>query len=167
MNTEWKEINEDYVVSSNGKVISRKFGRIRYLKPATNRWGYQYVALCMNGVKTYRSIHRLVALAFLGSVEGKEINHKNGIKSDNNVDNLEWVTSSENKYHSYKSLGHKPATGETNGASKLKESQVLDIRERHSSGESIKSIASLYRIHPNHVSKIANFQRWGWLTRSS
>jgi hypothetical protein len=70
--------------------------------------GYYMVSLCENGKRTVLLIHRLVALAFLLNKENKPcVNHKNGIKTDNRVQNLEWVTYSENSLHSFRELNRK------------------------------------------------------------
>lgn len=65
---------------------------------------YLYVRLYKNNIQGFFSVHRLVAEAFLENLESKpEVNHKDGNKLNNCLDNLEWVTSSENKLHAYKS----------------------------------------------------------------
>lgn len=74
----------------------------RILKEKKHSGGYKLVCLCKNGTNKSHSIHRLVAIAFIPNPENKrETNHKNAIKSDNRVENLEWVTPSENQLHAY------------------------------------------------------------------
>lgn len=103
-----------YEVSSYGRIkrISRKdplWRRIssKMLIPQINSWWYLAVGLSKNNVRNTKKIHRIVAKAFIPNYENKpEINHKNWIKTDNTIDNLEWVTPSENMLHKYRVLGY-------------------------------------------------------------
>lgn len=89
-----------YEVSNLGRVRRIKTGRI--LKPSTSS-GYFGVLLCINGVQTYNKIHTLVMKAFVGTrPNGYHTNHKNGIKKDNRLDNLEYVTPAENIAHAFR-----------------------------------------------------------------
>lgn len=102
----------DYYITTTGDVYSRtphnKY-RIRKIKGRPNHDGYLHVALCKNKKIINKQIHRLVAEAFIPNPENKpEVNHKNGIKTDNCVENLEWVTRRENIAHSFRCLGQKP-----------------------------------------------------------
>jgi len=95
---EWRiiDINPDYQVSNTGLVRSIKFNKVRVRCPVL-RNGYWSVNLCKNGTKTLYNIHRLVALAFIPNPDNKsQVDHINRIKTDNRVENLRWVTSSEN-----------------------------------------------------------------------
>lgn len=104
----WKDIEGYegfYQVSDQGRVKSlvRK-NRIKekLLKTTPSGRGYPMVALCRDGTQAYLTIHRLVATAFIPNPENKEcINHKNGIKTDNRVENLEWATYRENNQHAW------------------------------------------------------------------
>lgn len=85
-----------YEVSNEGRVRNSKH---RVLRPKRAGAGYQMVAL---GYGKYRYIHRLVATAFLPNPEGKpQVNHIDGDKTNNAVDNLHWCTASENQRHAY------------------------------------------------------------------
>lgn len=88
----------NYTVSADGCVFSRN----KKLKPIKGTKGYLTVCLCKDGVVRRFSVHRLVATAFIPNPENKqEVNHKNGVRTDNGVDNLEWVTHKENIVHSF------------------------------------------------------------------
>lgn len=81
--------------------------KIRKLVP--DKDGYLVIDLYKNGVGKIYKVHRLVGLAFIQNDESKKIiNHKNGIKNDNNINNLEWCTDSENQIHAFKNGLKKP-----------------------------------------------------------
>ncbi len=84
------------LIAPNGKPVEK------ILKPGVSPQGYLFVSLCKNyKTKSFR-IHRLVAQAFIPNLEDKpQVNHKNGIKSDNKVSNLEWSTPKENTKHAF------------------------------------------------------------------
>lgn len=96
--TEYKLIKDfpDYMVSSDGKVWSLKYGKMKELKPWTVR-GYLYVALCNNGQQVFKRVHRLVAQAFIDNPDKlPQVNHKDEVKTNNCVENLEWCTAEYN-----------------------------------------------------------------------
>lgn len=105
----WKPIQgfeDKYEVSDKGNVRSlnyRNTGETRILTPISLKKGYLMVGLCRNSKMKWEKVHRLVATAFIPNPEQKpQVNHINGNKADNNVDNLEWATESENQIHAYK-----------------------------------------------------------------
>ena len=108
MNTqeEWKAVadsNGEYYVSSHGRVKSLKFGKERILKPVLQSRGYPTIFIRQKGQKRKQfRVHTLVALAFIENPYHKpQVNHIDGNKLNNHIDNLEWVTRSENIQHAW------------------------------------------------------------------
>ena len=107
----------DYYVTDCGDVYSRRSnkynnpnGRIKKMTNTINMHGYAKVELFNNNKRYYKQIHRLVAETFIPNPDNKtQVNHKNGIKTDNRVENLEWCTQSENVKHTYDILHRKPS----------------------------------------------------------
>lgn len=96
----------NYKISLNGKVYSINYKK--FLKTQINADGYETVQLQNNGIKQDFLVHRLVATGFIQKTENRNyVNHKNGNKLDNNVENLEWVTNSENMKHYHKEIKSK------------------------------------------------------------
>lgn len=92
------EEETDYFVSSDGRIFKE-------ITPSKNGNGYAMVTIYKNGIGYTKSVHRIVAKAFLQKVKGKEyINHINGDKMDNRLENLEWCTPHENTEHYHKTL---------------------------------------------------------------
>lgn len=161
-----KQINGflNYMISDTGFVLSiisdkdHPDGRI--LKPGTKSAGYKYVNLWGDDNQMHPwTIHRLVALHFIPNPDNKPcVNHINGNKSDNRVENLEWVTHKENHVHA-RSIGLFPV-GEARPESRLKEPEIITIRQMYSDGYTMVSIAQKYLVAPTTVRNIIHRITW-------
>lgn len=121
-----KSLSREKKSKGNGITITDE----RYIKYPLIK--YPHVTLHKKGIKKTALIHRLVAEAFIPNPDNKlEVNHKDGNSKNFSIDNLEWVTKSENQLHAYKFGLVSPIKGEKNILSKLSDKQVLDIREKY------------------------------------
>jgi HNH endonuclease/NUMOD4 motif len=98
----WKTISShpNYQINDKGEIKNSKTGKL--LKPIINNCGYKLVCLSHNNVKRSGYIHRLLAEAFIETdldTEISVVNHIDGNKTNNDLNNLEWVTRSDNTYH--------------------------------------------------------------------
>jgi len=117
--------------------------------------GYLRVSLWANKKRTRFLIHRLVAMAFIQNSENKPfVNHINGIKHDNRVDNLEWCTYSENLIHAYRTLKRNPPNH------KFTQTQIDTIRMLHANNTTQKDIKHLFGCSHSTISEIINNKRY-------
>ena len=158
-----------YEVSSEGRCrrAVNRFGNPsgRLLKPSIGR-GYPRYALSYDDQVRHLSAHRLMWEAFVGPIpEGMQINHKNGVKSDNRLENLEVVTPSENTQHAHNVLGYVPkkpphVPGTKNGRALVTEEQVREIRSRYKTGETQDSLAAAFGVKQTTISQIVLGKIW-------
>lgn len=154
-----------YLISNYGRLLSEK-GNHKFLKIQDNGNGYKIVGLCSNSKPKTLYIHRLVCEAFNGASTEKhpEVNHKDGIKSNNSSLNLEWVSSSENKRHCYDVLKHTGRNiGKFNGEKNPKSKKInIFLVQRLLRLGNIKreSIATFMKSSPATISRIKRGVHW-------
>jgi len=168
MNTQeeiWKAVadsNGEYHISNHGRVKSYKCGKERILKPYLLGGGLPYYAYSLH-IKNKRKIckvHRLVALAFIPNPDNKpQVNHKDGNKLNNHIDNLEWMTSKENHQHAWD-------TGLFEGKRLAKSKAVIDIvtgKKYDALNVACKDIDEPYLRHCVRIFRKSKLQRFFYL----
>lgn len=175
----WRDIVEYegyYLVSNKGRVFSklreefvesRRTGghyrkRGNYLcKSLVNKLGYEQIPLRKSGKTKLHTVHRLVAFAFLPNPD-KEVNHINGIRHDNRLENLEWSNRRHNALHGTRVLGKN--RGETNTKSKLTEKEVLEIKALLEKGFTQTEVSQNFDVTNGAIYRIQHGFNWSWLT---
>lgn len=168
----WRHIDglpNIYMVSNLGNVKSLSEAKLGGLmKPYKNAYGYLSVNLHIGQKKRQlQRIHRLVARAFLPNPENKpQVNHINGIKTDNSVSNLEWCTSHENMQHAHKT-GLKKFTENMRKASKVSaQKRRVKVVQLSMDGDlikewnSIKEAAETLSMHKASIIKCCGNKKW-------
>ena len=157
----YKDIG-DYIIYSDGWIWSKHKGD--YLKPQDNGLGYQKITMRVNNKRKNVYIHRLVAETFIPNPNSlPEVNHKDGDKSNNNVNNLEWCTGLQNKHHAAEN--GLTLKGERNHAHKLTEEQIKTIRSEYVFGSKDKSqraLARKYGVSQTAIRYILSGKNWGY-----
>lgn len=155
-----------YKISNFGNVKSLNYNRTkskRIMKPGMSINGYPQLLLHKNGKRRMFKIHRLVALAFIKNLLNlPQINHKDGNKKNNNVENLEWCNAYQNTHHAYQ-LGLINTIGEKNPNTKIKESDVAFIRKylnSHKKHGEVTKLAKQMGISRQIVSNVKNNYSW-------
>ena len=166
----WKaiaECNGEYHISNHGAVKSYKFGKERILKPyLIGVLGNQYFAIgiCTNGKMKNQKIHKLIASAFIPNPLNKlTVNHKDGNKTNNHIDNLEWLTHKENIQHAW-------TTGlfesKRLAVSKARSKPVIDILTNKKYDSLIKAcidIGESYNVHLGRHHQSSKLKRFFYI----
>jgi hypothetical protein len=164
---QWRDVpgyEGKYQVSASGDVRriggggGSKHGRIR--KQTDHKAGYKAVSLSSANQGRSFLVHRIVISAFLGPIpDGYEVNHINGVKTDNRIENLEFVTRAENIRHAM-DTGLINNIGSDNPTSKLTEAQVAEIRILHAGGTGYKNLGRKYGVSWECIRNIIKGRSW-------
>lgn len=161
----WKCIPDfsAYAVSNYGEVRNNLTDYI--LKPFIRG---KYPCVELYGVRNKKQvyIHLLVARAFIGvKPEGHQVNHKDGNKNNNRIENLEYVTPSTNMFHS--SMFGLAVTGERHYCHKLTEAKVLEIRDRYKEGNvTVRALAREYGVTQRTMQQVIEKSTWRFIKRA-
>lgn len=159
--------NGRYSVSSAGRVRSN--GKSHGYGPRSGRMlaigytgsGYSKVTMSIDGKVTHPMVHRLVAMAFIPNPDGlPQVNHRNGVKTDNRVENLEWVTRSDNMLHALSTGLRRNQDGPNNHMAKLNVDRVRQILALRGSGMPQHKIAAMFGVRQSAISSIFNGKAW-------
>ena len=142
---------DDYIITTDGKVINKITGHEQALSP--NNKGYLRARI---GGKYY-FVHRLVAELYIPNPENKpQVNHIDGNKLNNSVENLEWVSNDENRTHAVDLQLH--AYGERVSSAKLNWDKVNYIRSH--TNMSNNELAQMFGVTPRTIRLVKNYQTW-------
>lgn len=154
-----KSIKRTSITIKDGIEVSRVL-KERPIAERVNNCGYTRVTLYIKGALKSYSMHRLVASLFIPNPDNKRtVNHINGNKRDNRVENLEWNTHQENVIHSYRT-GLKTPTKGSQFKRKLNDDQVRQIKTYKWSGKTKKEIAAMFNVHRVTIHDIYNERTW-------
>jgi hypothetical protein len=166
------EFRKNYSVDENGVVRRVEPGRGtrigQILKLNMNSNGYHKVCLMNNGKGKSFLVHRLVAEKYIQNPNNlPQVNHINGVKTDNRVGNLEWCDASYNGKHSYAHLSRRKTSlpGERNGAAKLSEEDVKRILFLREAGATLSAIAKAMGVSVSLISMISSGSRWSHISK--
>ena len=147
----------NYLASDMGNVKSKRYDKP--LKGSLNSCGYKRVQL--GSSKNKQFVHRIVALTFLEIDQNRLfVNHKDGNKANNQLSNLEWVTSSENDLHAYANDLKKSKKGEDCHRAKLNNNQVAEIKKLLANNYTCAHIAGIFSVHRKTINDIKLKRTW-------
>lgn len=143
-----------YEATADGEIYSLKRKIRRPLIGKVGASGYRMVVITIGHKKQYHNVHRLIAMAFLPNPNNcREVNHKDGNKLNNSVENLEWVTTRQNQLHAITS-GLRPSL-------KLDFEKAREIRQLYDTGKYTHSqLAEKFGVKKTQIGYIIQNKRW-------
>lgn len=148
---------EHYTIYEDGRVFSKRSNK--FLKPSLTKAGYFTYS------KKLGTVHRLIAEYFLGGIpKGMVVNHKDGNKQNNSLDNLEVITHAENVKHAYETGLAKGKKGQENSQAKLSDKDCEKLCKMLLDGFDNETIGREFNLHSRYVSLIRHGKRWEHLT---
>jgi hypothetical protein len=149
----------NYIVFKNGDCFS--LARNKIIKKVTNRQGYHQYTLAINGKNRRIGVHRLMAIVYIPNPENKAvINHKDGVRTNNTLDNLEWFTQKENVRDGYDRMFRNEQIPHR---AKLDKEKVLEIYKLINQGILTVEIARRFDVSLGAIRQINKRRTWGWL----
>lgn len=146
----WKQVNDRIYISDLGNIKSINYkntGKQSLLKPCPNKKGYLQTSIKIGDKYISKKIHRLVAEAFIPNPNKlPQVNHKNGVKTDNSADNLEWCDNRTNIIHAYKNGLIDVKSGIEHHMAKYTDEFVLHLKGLLDSGVPKREIARRYNV---------------------
>ena len=148
---------QNYIVTKEGSIISKYTGKQLYVH--TNKKGYQFVRMYIDGTAKTYLVHRVVAQTYIPNPRCKsEVNHKDGNKSNNAAWNLEWVTAQENVDHSVVTGLVKRGIDRPNA--KLTDADIYNIRNLREAGATYYELGRQFNIAYQTAHKICTRQTY-------
>lgn len=155
---------DKYFISKYGVVVNTKTGRT--LKQHDNGRGYKKVSLTIKGKPHQEYIHRLVAFLYIENpMKLDQVNHRDGIKGNNNYKNLEWCTNSQNQIHAHRAGLKKSGSGLWNA--KFSDEQIKQIRGLKTKGMLQYKIAEKFGTTKGTISEILSGKRYSYVKSST
>lgn len=156
-----------YSITRDGRVYThaRKTVRAGWRKVTITRYGYEHIQLRKEGKYRGSGVHRWVALTYIPNPDNlPQVNHKNGIKTDNRVENLEWCTQAQNQQHARRTGLHKhQAKGSLHGMSKLTEEDIPRIKELCKVNNDVV-VAKIFGVSNRTINQIKLGKQWKWIS---
>ena len=144
---------ENYFADEYGNIYSNKSGIMKPIKTSINNRGYEAVNFSDKGVRTSRLVHRVMVETFISEdLKNLTVNHKDGNKLNNHIDNLELVSQKENNQHAL-STGLTPI-GENHSRAKIKDADLVKMIQEVQSGLSTVKASKKYGLSQSYVSKV-------------